>query len=80
MTKEQYFKRNNNKNIKLLKEKSEEFNNNIFIISDEPYREIVYDDIKVPYVTKYYNNTLVCYSFFFTASRFSLPGKGWVCS
>lgn len=57
---------------KLLKEKSEEFNNDIFIISDEPYREIVYDDIEVPYVTKYYNNTLVCYSY---SKSLSLPGE-----
>lgn len=57
---------------KLLKEKSEEFNNDIFIISDEPYREIVYDDIEVPYVTKYYDNTLVCYSY---SKSLSLPGE-----
>lgn len=56
----------------LLKKKSEEYNTNIFIISDEPYREIVYDGIEVPYVTKYYNNTLVCYSY---SKSLSLPGE-----
>ena len=56
----------------LLKKKSEEYNTNIFIISDEPYREIVYDGIEVPYVTKYYANTLVCYSY---SKSLSLPGE-----
>lgn len=56
----------------LLKKKSEEYNANIFIISDEPYREIVYDGIEVPYVTKYYDNTLVCYSY---SKSLSLPGE-----
>ena len=56
----------------LLKKKSEEYNTNIFIISDEPYREIVYDGIEVPYVTKYYDNTLVCYSY---SKSLSLPGE-----
>ena len=56
----------------LLKKKSEEYNTNIFMISDEPYREIVYDGIEVPYVTKYYDNTLVCYSY---SKSLSLPGE-----
>ena len=56
----------------LLKKKSEEYNTNIFIISDEPYREIVYDGIEVPYVTKYYDNPLVCYSY---SKSLSLPGE-----
>lgn len=56
----------------VLTEKSEEFGTQIFIISDEPYREIVYDGIEVPYVTKYYNNTLVCYSY---SKSLSLPGE-----
>lgn len=47
----------------LLKIKSDELGTDIFILSDEPYREIVYDGIEVPYVTKYYNNTIVCYSY-----------------
>lgn len=43
----------------------------IFLISDEPYREIAYD-VEVPYVTKYYENTLVCYSY---SKSLSLPGE-----
>lgn len=56
----------------LLEEKSTEFGKPIFIIADEPYREIVYDGVKVPYITKYYKNTLVCYSF---SKSLSLPGE-----
>jgi aspartate aminotransferase len=56
----------------LLCKKSEEFNTHIFIITDEPYREIVYDGVEVPYVTKYYNDTLVCYSY---SKSLSLPGE-----
>lgn len=56
----------------LLSRKSAEFGTEIFIISDEPYREIVYDGVEVPYVTKYYNNTLVCYSY---SKSLSLPGE-----
>ena len=55
----------------LLDRKSKEIGRPIFIISDEPYREIVYDGIKVPFVTKYYDNTLVCYSY---SKSLSLPG------
>ena len=44
----------------------------IYLISDEPYRELVYDEIKLPYLTKYYNNTLVCYSF---SKSLSIPGE-----
>lgn len=56
----------------ILKRKSTEYNHPIFLISDEPYREIVYDGYEVPYVTKYYTNTLVCYSF---SKCLSLPGE-----
>ena len=56
---------------KILEEKEKEFGHPIFLISDEPYRELVYDDVKVPYLTKYYNNTIVCYSF---SKSLSLPG------
>lgn len=56
----------------LLKEKSKEIGHEIFIISDEPYREIVYDGVCVPYVTKYYDNTIVCYSY---SKSLSLPGE-----
>ena len=56
----------------LLNEKQKHFGAPIYLISDEPYRELVYGDIKVPYLTKYYNNTLVCYSF---SKSVSLPGE-----
>ena len=56
----------------LLEKKQSEFNKNIFLISDEPYRELVYGDVEVPYLTKYYNNTIVCYSF---SKSLSLPGE-----
>ena len=56
----------------ILKKKEKEYNSQIYLISDEPYREIVYDGIKVPYVTKYYNNTIVVYSY---SKSLSLPGE-----
>lgn len=57
---------------KILNKKQEEFGSTIFIISDEPYRELVYDNIEVPYITKYYNNTFVVYSY---SKSLSLPGE-----
>ncbi|MPN24751.1 Aspartate aminotransferase [bioreactor metagenome] len=56
----------------LLKRKEEEYNHPIFLISDEPYRELAYDNVQVPYLTKYYKNTLVCYSY---SKSFSLAGE-----
>ncbi len=56
----------------LLEQKSKQYNHTIYLISDEPYRELVYDNIKVPYLMNYYNNTLVCYSF---SKSMSLPGE-----
>ncbi len=56
----------------LLGQKSSEYGNDIFIIADEPYRELVYGDITVPYIPNYYNNTIVCYSF---SKSISLPGE-----
>ncbi len=47
----------------VLEEASKEYKRPIFLISDEPYREIVYDGVEVPFLTKYYKNTLLCYSF-----------------
>ena len=47
----------------LLQEKSREYGHPILLISDEPYRELAYDGVFVPYVTKYYDNTVVCYSY-----------------
>ena len=56
----------------LLERKSNEYGHPIVLISDEPYREIAYDDVEVPYVTKYYKNTIVCYSY---SKSLSLPGE-----
>lgn len=56
----------------ILRKKQEEYGHDIFIISDEPYREIVFDGKQVPYVSKYYDNTLSCYSF---SKSISLPGE-----
>ena len=57
---------------KLLKSKSKQFGNDIFIIADEPYRELVYGGITVPYIPNYYDNTVVCYSY---SKSLSLPGE-----
>ena len=56
----------------LLRRKSEELGHAIVLISDEPYREIAYDGVEVPYLTKYYDNTIVCYSW---SKSISLPGE-----
>lgn len=56
----------------ILERKSQEYGHPIFIIADEPYRELVYDDITVPYVMNYYANTVVCYSF---SKALSIPGE-----
>ena len=56
----------------ILKEAQAKFGHPIFLISDEPYRELVYDNIEVPFVPKYYDNTIVCYSF---SKSLSLPGE-----
>lgn len=56
----------------ILEAKSQEFGHPIFIISDEPYRELVYGNLQVPYIPKYYKNTLVCYSW---SKSLSLPGE-----
>lgn len=57
---------------KVLSEKSQELGREIYIISDEPYRELAYDGVEVPYVTKYYANTVVGYSW---SKSLSLPGE-----
>ena len=56
----------------IIKKKSEEFNTDIYLIADEPYRELAYDGVSVPYLTKYYENTIVGYSF---SKSLSLPGE-----
>lgn len=52
--------------------KQEEYGHDIFLISDEPYREIVFDGVKAPYVSSFYDNTLSCYSY---SKSLSLPGE-----
>lgn len=56
----------------ILKKKQKELNRAIFIIADEPYRELAYDGVEVPYITKYYENTIVAYSY---SKSLSLPGE-----
>ena len=56
----------------VLTEKSKEYGHTIWLISDEPYREIVYRDTPLPWVPNYYPNTLVCYSY---SKSLSLPGQ-----
>jgi aspartate aminotransferase len=56
----------------VLEEKQKEYNHDIFIISDEPYRDIIFDGVDAPYVSKFYDNTLSCYSF---AKSLSIPGE-----
>ena len=56
----------------LFRKKQEEYGTDIYLISDEPYRELAYDGAEVPYLTKYYENTIVGYSF---SKSLSLPGE-----
>ena len=56
----------------VLKKKSAEYGHAIYLIADEPYRELVYGDVKVPYLMNYYENTFVCYSW---SKALSLPGE-----
>ena len=56
----------------LLRAKEQAYEHPIFIIADEPYREIVYDGVSVPCIPLFYDNTIVCYSY---SKSFSLPGE-----
>ena len=56
----------------ILRRKSAEYDQPIYLISDEPYREIVFEGHTVPFLTKYYDNTLVCYSW---SKCLSMPGE-----
>lgn len=56
----------------ILTAKSKEFGHEIYIISDEPYREIVFQGVDAPFVAKHYDNTIICYSF---SKSVSLPGE-----
>lgn len=56
----------------ILRAKEKEFGTSIYLVSDEPYRELAYDGAFVPYITKYYNNAIVGYSY---SKSLSLPGE-----
>lgn len=56
----------------IMDKKQKEFGTDIYLISDEPYRELAYDGVEVPYLTKYYDNTIVGYSY---SKSLSLPGE-----
>lgn len=56
----------------IMRRKQQEYGTDICLISDEPYRELAYDGAEVPYLTKYYENTVVGYSF---SKSLSLPGE-----
>ena len=56
----------------IMNAKQKEFGTDIYLISDEPYRELAYDNAQVPYLSKYYPNTIIGYSF---SKSLSLPGE-----
>lgn len=56
----------------ILRSREKELGTDIYLISDEPYRELVYDGIEVPYLTKYYENAIIGYSY---SKSLSLPGE-----
>lgn len=56
----------------ILRGREKELGTDIYLISDEPYRELVYDGIEVPYLTKYYENAIIGYSY---SKSLSLPGE-----
>ena len=60
------------KMAEIMEKKQKEYGTDIYLISDEPYRELAYDGIEVPYLTKYYANTIVGYSY---SKSLSLPGE-----
>lgn len=57
---------------KIMEDKENEYHKEIYLVSDEPYRELVYDGAKENFLTKYYRNTIVGYSF---SKSLSLPGE-----
>lgn len=56
----------------IMEEKQEEYGTDIYLVSDEPYRELAYDGVEVPWLTKYYANTIIGYSY---SKSLSLPGE-----
>ncbi len=57
---------------KILKDKEKEYKHPIYLISDEPYRELIYVDKKYPFITNYYDNSIITYSF---SKSISIPGE-----
>ena len=57
---------------RILEEKQKRYGHEIYLISDEPYREVAYDGVEIPYVTKFYDNAFVAYSF---SKTLSIPGE-----
>lgn len=57
---------------KVLKKSEEKYSRSIYLLADEPYRELVYDGVDVPYIPKLYHNTVVCYSY---SKSLSIPGE-----
>ena len=56
----------------VLRDAEVKFDKDIYLIADEPYRELVYDGLSVPFIPQYYNNTIVCYSY---SKSLSIPGE-----
>lgn len=56
----------------IMEAKQKEYGTEIYLVSDEPYRELAYDGVEVPYLTKYYDNTIIGYSY---SKSLSLPGE-----
>ena len=67
-----YSKETLEKLAELMRAKQKEYGHDIFLISDEPYREIVFDGVEVPYASAFYDNSLSCYSY---SKSLSLPGE-----
>lgn len=60
------------KMTEIMEAKQKEYGTDIYLVSDEPYRELAYDGVEVPYLTKYYKNTIIGYSY---SKSLSLPGE-----
>jgi aspartate aminotransferase len=56
----------------ILTEKQREYGHSIYLISDEPYRELVFEGVQIPYTASFYANTFTCYSF---SKSMSIPGE-----
>lgn len=67
-----YSEETTRKMTEIMEAKQKEYGTDIYLVSDEPYRELAYDGVEVPYLTKYYNNTIIGYSY---SKSLSLPGE-----